>query len=281
MFVPLVMKHGRKALIVALILGSGVAQANIAVFVHGFHSSATIWRNSGVLAALQARGWRDAGGYRFRGWQAIGPNQRPEGANLLLTVELPDNAPVLYQAGYLRAALQSIRSYAPREPISLVGHSAGGIVARTVMVLFPDLHISQLITIASPNLGTRLAAAGSKLAASPVGMFARLAGEHQYSRAGKLLADLSPETHRNFLGWLNTRRHPAGDYIAIIHARNGPHDGDEVTSSMHQDLRHVAALGGKARSYVVPAAHGLTPADGAILATLLLPATPRKNDRSR
>ena len=281
MFVPFILKQGRNALIIALTLGSGTVQANIAVFIHGFHSSAAVWRSAGVFSPLRAAGWFDGGGYRFQGWQAVGPNRRPIGDNLLLTVELPNNAPILYQVGYLRAALQSIRQYAPREPVSLVGHSAGGIVARTAMVLFPDLHIAQLVTIASPNLGARLASAGSKLVSSPVGLFARLAGEHEFSRAGKLLADLSPEARNNFLGWLNTRQHPAGDYVAIIHARSNPGDGDEVAPSGSQDLRHVTALAGQARSFVTPAPHGLTRADGAILAALLLRADPQKNDRSR
>ncbi len=258
-----------------LLIATGPACADIAVFVHGYQSSGNAWRDAGVFAPLIRAGWIDGGDYRYQRRRIIGPNRRPPGERLLFTVELPNNAPVLYQAGYLRAALQSIRQFAPEEPLTLVGHSAGGIVSRATMVLFPDLNVATLISIASPNLGAGLANIGAALASSPVGLFARILGEKKLARSGKLLADISPQSSHNFLGWLNIRAHPPARYIALIHVRNDPAGGDGVISTRSQDLRLVPALRGNASAWRIHGGHGLSRRDGDILASLLAhPATP-------
>ena len=253
------------------------AFGGIAVFVHGYQSSGQIWRSSGVLQSLTSHGWKDAGSFGYQAQQIVGPNRRIAGDNLLYTGNLPNNAPILFQVGFLHAVIQSIRQFAPEESISLVGHSAGGVVARAVMVIHPEHRVSQLITIAAPNLGTGAAAAGSLLAGSPVGMFARMMGENNLSRSGQLLADLAPQQANSFLGWLNTQAHPDADYVSIIRTEKGLLKGDSLINPSSQDLRNVWALrGAKVKSFWSTGSHRLAAQDGDILASLLIRAKPHE-----
>jgi pimeloyl-ACP methyl ester carboxylesterase len=60
-----------------------------------------------------------------------------------LSAGLRDGVAALKAAGYTR--------------IALVGHSAGGIVARRFAELFPDAGVTKVVTVASPHLGSGLA----------------------------------------------------------------------------------------------------------------------------
>ncbi len=253
------------------------AHAGIAVFVHGYQSSGGIWHSSKVFKPLVAANWKDAGSFNYRARQIVGPNFRAKGDKLLYTVNLPSNAPILFQAEFLHAVIQSIRQFAPEEAISLIGHSAGGIVARTVMVTHPEHGISQLISIATPHLGTGAAAAGSLLARSPVGIFARIMGENNLSKSGQLLSDLAPQQANNFLGWLNSQPHPAADYIAIIRTEKGLLKGDALINPGSQDLSNVWALQGRqVESFWSTGSHRLAAQDGDILAAILLRNKPNE-----
>ncbi len=61
---------------------------------------------------------------------------------------------MLIQAYQLRQILQAINQTNPGEPVVLVGHSAGGVVARAALVRGGAKNVKALITIASPHLGT-------------------------------------------------------------------------------------------------------------------------------
>ncbi|HBS25515.1 MAG TPA: hypothetical protein DD827_00035 [Gammaproteobacteria bacterium] len=253
------------------------SHAGIAVFVHGYQSSGEIWHSSQVFKPLITADWKDAGSFNYRARQIVGPNLRAKGDKLLYTVNLPSNAPILFQVGFLHAVIQSIKQFSPEEAISLIGHSAGGIVARAVMVTHPEHDVSQLISIATPNLGTSAAVAGSLLAGSPVGIFARMIGEKNLSRSGQLLSDLAPPQANNFLGWLNSQPHPAADYIAIIRSEKGLLKGDSLISPSSQDLRNVWALQGqRVESFWSTGSHRLATQDGDILATILLRTKPNE-----
>lgn len=253
------------------------AAAGIALLVHGYQSSGQIWRSSQVIYPLMANEWQDAGSFSYEGRQILGPNFRSSGDNLFYTINLPNNAPILFQVEFLHAVVQSIRQFAPLEPISLVGHSAGGIVARAVMVTHPEHQISQLISIATPNLGTGAAVAGSLLAGSPVGIFARMMGEQNLSRSGQLLSDLAPQQANNFLGWLNAQPHPTADYIAIIRTEKGLLKGDALINPASQNLRNVWALQrNQVESFWSTGSHRLAAEDGDILAALLLRTKPHE-----
>lgn len=170
----------------------------------------------------------------------------------------------MLQVAWLHAMLQSIHSVSANEPVNLVGHSAGGVVARAVMVLHPGDRINQLITIASPHLGTSAASAGAFAASSPIGVIARWFGKEGLSRSSQLLSELAPQRPDNFLGWLNRQAHPQAGYISLVRA-----EGDGIISPRSQDMRNVMGLYGRAMAIPVPGGHALQVRDGDIIAALL------------
>jgi len=246
------------------------AWADTAVMVHGFNSSSQDWYASGVISRMEKQGWRVGGHYRDHPQQVFGPLARTKGKNLIYTVDLPNTAPVMVQVAYLSAVLQSIRSIAPDDVLNLVGHSAGGVVARTVMVTHPEHTVARLITIASPHLGSGAASMGALAASTPLGLMADMLGQGDLARSGQLLSELSPPAPGNFLFWLNQQPHPpALHYISIVRTDDSFFGGDYFVSPQNQDLRNVPALGLRAISYSTPGSHPLQPQDGDLISQLL------------
>lgn len=257
-----------KILIVLVSLSSAqVASADITILIHGFDTQGGNWRHAGVTQTLQRDFfWGDGGHFSYRNRALSGPTQRAQGDHLFYTVDLPSHAPIAVQVDYLRAIVQSVRHFAPREVLNLVGHSAGGIAARALMVHHPEAGISRLITIASPHLGTRIARLGALAASTPLSSIASWFGQDQLSRSGALLSELSPQQYGSFLGWLNHQPHPPAVYISLIRV-----DGNNLIAEASQDMRNVASLRGIAIAYPSPGAHSLQASDGAILGQLLTP----------
>jgi triacylglycerol esterase/lipase EstA (alpha/beta hydrolase family) len=122
-----------KRLILSLLLtlSSLPLPADVAVLVHGYLGSAYAWQHSGVNAALVNHGWQMAGIITPRG---LLPAPIDPAANKFYTVELPSMGPVSMQAEVLRNMLGLVARQHPDEAVILVGHSAGGVVARMVLV---------------------------------------------------------------------------------------------------------------------------------------------------
>jgi pimeloyl-ACP methyl ester carboxylesterase len=57
----------------------------------------------------------------------------------------------------LMGALQKLEQVTGREPVTLIGHSSGGLVARALLRRIEPRRIRQLITLATPHHGTNLA----------------------------------------------------------------------------------------------------------------------------
>ncbi|PLX40520.1 MAG: hypothetical protein C0605_06355 [Hyphomicrobiales bacterium] len=253
----------------ALWLWAGAASADVAVLVQGYLGDAGSWRQTGVTAELQASGWRD-GGHYVEGPRGVlrygGPI--PEG-NRFVTLDLPTEAPVPVQAGILAAIIQAVTGPGSKESVHLIGHSAGGVVARFYMVRASAAHrmapVASLITIASPHLGTSAAESGLAAGQSPLGVLAPLFGGGTINRSQGLYSDLVPERPGSLLGWLNRQPHPKAEYISII--RDG--DGSGIVPPWSQDMTRVPALAGKARSMISANGHGLRLGDGLIIARVL------------
>ncbi|OQW97596.1 MAG: hypothetical protein BWK73_54090, partial [Thiothrix lacustris] len=126
-------------LAISLLLLPTTLWAQTVVLVHGFQGNGMDWREDGITQTLQQQGFVDGGDLIFtpRGIYnplptAIFPT-KPE--RMVYTLELPPRAPILQQAQWLNLYLQQI--YAQRqEPLTLVGHSAGGLVARGWLVQY-------------------------------------------------------------------------------------------------------------------------------------------------
>ncbi len=272
-----------RSMVAALMLLACVlpAQAGVLVLVHGWSADADTWLHSGVVPVLESNGWTNAGVVFVspRGGINHMPVQGTAAANMIYRVNLPAAAPLQLQAAHLFAGLRYIHQRHPTEEMFLAGHSAGGIVARLVLVRANTLPIKALISIASPNLGTARALQGLDIAESKpffcpgpgVDFLKTLVGgeRYRYLRHSRgVLADLAPAAPGSLIGWLNQQRHPDINYYTVI--RQGPvYAGDELVPAFSQDLNQVPALRGRAKVYWVASGHALNPVDGQLLADIL------------
>ena len=256
------------------------ASADVLVLVHGYLGTAQSWAESGALDRLQRRGYRLAGtyGYSARG-VLFQPAQRGPTELPVYTVNLPSQAPVVIQADWLAAFLREIRKRHPDQPINLAAHSAGGVVARMLLVRHGDMGVVHVITIATPHLGTGRAIQALE-ATNDGGMFGfvrswlvrRATGDALYATvqvSRGLLLDLTPPAPGNLLFWLNQQPHPDIDYTSIMRIGTFQMPGDHVVPPLSQDLNRVPALAGRARTYSMAQGHLLTAQDGDLIGNLL------------
>ena len=265
-----------RLLLVCLLLCCGSLQARQLVLVQGYLGDASSWRDSGITTLLQRNGWLFGGQYHasssgvrlFRRDGPLSPQQL-QSRDAFFLVSLPSEASIVRQAYILDAYLEDLRQRYPGQSLALAGHSAGGIVARYVMVRNPALGIDQLITIASPHLGTDIAEWGKLAGDSPLALFAPFMGANTLNRSQGLYSDLLPEMPHRFLYWLNRQPHPPADYVSIVRDWDSPASGDLIVAEESQYLDRVEALRGRARSYIVPGSHGLNRRDGQLLLDLV------------
>jgi triacylglycerol lipase len=247
-------------------------QAKQLVLVQGYLSNSSSWSNSGIIQLLQQNHWLYGGEYVLAsdGVRLTGSQIDTQAdANAFYLVSLPTEASLQVQGYYLKSYLRHLRNHFPQQRLILVGHSAGGVLARYVMVQAPELDVAQLITIASPHLGTQSAELGKLVGESPLGWITPFIGAQTINRSQSLYSDLLPEQPHRFLFWLNRQPHPEAEYISIVRDQNVDDSGDLVVEQESQYLEHVYDLRERAYSYVVPAAHDLTPADGRLILSLI------------
>ena len=261
------------------------AQADVLVLVHGYLGTAHSWAESGALGRLQQRGYQLVGilGYSPQGVLVqrlqTGTSERP-----MYSVNLPSQAPVVIQADWLAAMLREVRKRHPDEPINLAAHSAGGIVARMMLVRHGALGVQHLITIATPHFGTGRAIQALE-ATDSSGMFGfikswlvrRYTGDALYATAKisrGLLLDLTPPTPGNLLFWLNQQPHPKIRYTSIMRIGTFYMPGDHMVPPISQDLNRVPALYGRVKTYSMAQGHLLTPQDGDLIGNLLAARKP-------
>lgn len=277
-------RRGRWWLTLCCALGlafAGPASAGrILVLVHGYLGDSASWQQNGVLPVLEQAGWRVAGN-----WQSTPSGVRLEpvgpraGEFAVHTVDLPSIAPLMEQARLLGGMLGAIAQRHPTGTIDLIGHSAGGVVARLALVNYGAGTVTRLITVAAPHLGTERASQALD-ASDDSGLFGgikrwfvkRKVGEDMYRTVQSsrgVLADLSPPMPGNLLYWLNGRPHPDIAYVAVVRGAAYGMPGDQVVPAPSQDLRRVPALNGRASIRVVAGGHELSPQDGLLLSELV------------
>ncbi|MEW8228517.1 MAG: alpha/beta fold hydrolase [Candidatus Thiodiazotropha endolucinida] len=244
-----------KRLILSLLLSltSLPLTADVAVLVHGYLGSAYSWQHSGVNAALMSHGWQPAGIITPRG---LLPAPAGSAANKFYTVELPSMGPVGLQADMLRNMLGLVAQQHPEEPIILVGHSAGGVIARMALVR------------GGVNAPKALDETDDPFPISVIKEF--FTGElYDVVRdSWAVLLDLVPERPGNLLFWLNRQPHPSIRYVSIV--RTGPVGmGDELVPAFSQDMNNIQALNGRSETRLFSVSHALQPLDGRVLVELL------------
>jgi pimeloyl-ACP methyl ester carboxylesterase len=257
-------------MVVLLGLNVLTAKADVAILVHGYLGSAASWEYSGVYAALIQGGWQPAGVLTPQGL-IVQSNQ--ESFNQFYAVELPSRAPVALQAQILGSMLNQVHRRHPDEPMVLIGHSAGGVVARMALVVGGVPQPKALVTIASPHLGTlrALQALDETDDVFPISMIKDFFAGDLYRAVRDswgVLLDLTPERPGNLLFWLNHQPHPDIRYVSIV--RSGPIGmGDELVPAYSQDMNQVNSLSRLSEIRVTQGGHQLHPMDGTLLIALL------------
>lgn len=256
---------------VALMLLVPSAAAQTLVLISGFLGDSEGWRDSGVTWLLAEQGWWEGGELKMTPVGVMPTAPPTRSARRFFTLDMPNTGPLFVQAAFLGKYLEFIHARYPGEPIILVGHSAGGVVARLYMVLQPRSGVSALITIASPHLGSELAQLGTLMGNSPMAWFAPFMGASKFNRAQALFQDLAPARPYNLLGWLNLQPHPPALYVSIVRGRDASWlgMGDLLVPAYSQDLNNVPALRGMARTLPTGGSHEVQFEDGILLVRML------------
>ena len=262
---------GRMLMLAGLLVMAPALWAKTVVLIHGLASGPGVWYKEKVIQPLLANGWAD-GGVLPMVPNYMATKQAP---NVVYTVKLPWWAPLEVQTRLLDGVLK--RLYAERkEPVILVGHSTGGIVAR-LYSLAPEqvrVPVAGIVTIASPNRGTPFAKMAWHMLKSPIGKMMKEMDDksERLYLARRLLWQISTDEH-NPVEWMKYARHPEGvKYVSLVHTRKMDFkrgDFGLIVPPKYQDLRRVPALSGRAQSYPVPAGHKLSAKDGGVLAQVL------------
>lgn len=253
-----------------------VARADVLVLVHGYLGNAHSWDVSGITAVLERHGWQRAGVFvSGPGGNQLFPSPGNAGERKFYTVDLPSEAPVLIQAFQLRQILQSINTLHVNEPISVVGHSAGGVVARVALVRGDLDNIKTLITIASPHLGTGRAEQALDVTdiPFPLSMVTDFFGGATYDtamRSRSLFVDLVRQRPGTMLFWLNNLPHPDIEYFSVVRGQAAVMSGDYIVPGYSQDMNNVPALRGRSSLVRVNNSfHGLSVLDGSVIVSVL------------
>jgi pimeloyl-ACP methyl ester carboxylesterase len=241
---------------------SAYAGGHTTVLIHGYLGDGSAWRPLGIVNELQWAHWEDGGHLFPFGPVSFVPPMSQNQNRVVYTVTLPSEAPLSYQAAWLEYYLDALQHKHPSNDFILVGHSAGGVVARLTMVR-SDFPIKALITIASPNLGTPEAEDALDLSNSPFSWIAPFLGLGTINRSEILYAELVREFPATPLFGINRSQHPDAQYISIIRLRDG------IVPPYSQDMNNIPALAGKSRVITSVAPHRLIRADGIALAALL------------
>jgi triacylglycerol lipase len=269
----------KKGLMTLLLLLTGLlalsARADVLVLIHGYLGGAYSWDESGVTAVLQQHDWQRAGVYVAgpAGVQLI-PAAGIQAKRKIYAVDLPSEAPVLVQVYQLHQILGAISQTHKDEPMVLVGHSAGGVVARVALVRGNYANVKALITIASPHLGTSRAeqALDATDIPFPLSMVTDFFAGGAYDtamRSRSLFVDLVRPQPGTLLYWLNVQPHPDIEYFSIVRGPSQAGWGDYIVPTYSQDMNNVPALQGRSSLVNVPVSHGLEPIDGSAILQLL------------
>ncbi len=251
------------------------AHADVMLLIHGYLGDASSWEKSGINSELNQNGWARAG--IFRG-SPQGPvlyvTEHKDAKNLVYVATLPSEAPVTDQADVLKNILDIIQQTHKDEKIILVGHSAGGVVARMALIRHRLKNIKALITIAAPHIGTGRADQALDITADhgPFNMVKSLVGDNDYDalkHSRGLMIDLRHPQPGNLLYWLNSQPHPDIYYASIIRLNNDGATGDYYVPGFSQNMNNVPALQGRSSTFTTPTSHFLVRQDANTILSII------------
>ena len=249
---------------------SSTVHADTVLLLHGYLGSSYEWQQSGVVDRLDANGWRNAGVLSIYQGRVRVNKRKISSIRRSYSVELESEQSIDTQAEQLNQYIEYIRHKHSEEQIILVGHSAGGVIARLYMVKNPSEDLSALITIASPHLGTKNAEFAQTVSENILVWIEGFPGVGKLYRSQGLFFDLMPNRSDNLIGWLNFQEHPQARYYSIVREETDDTLQDFVVPSWSQDMNEVYALRGRSTLHTVKSMHGLTGKDADILTTILI-----------
>ncbi len=240
-------------------------QAEVMVMVHGYASDHSSWQKSGVTATLARSGWQHVG---------LPGEQRPGTNNVFYTVQLPANQSLYHQSQVLMMFLQRLRQRHATDHLTLIGHSAGGVVSRLVLLNGNLARVSRLITIASPHQGTPRAMQGLDVVDDKPffcpgpgwdAMKSFFGGDaYDYlERSQSALVDMLPAFNNQLLAWGNQQVHPNIEYHSVVRQH------DKLVPPASQDMASIASIGAKSNLWLSPVGHVLHPIDGQTILNVL------------
>ncbi len=261
--------------ILPLLFISISAHADIMLLIHGYLGDAHSWEKSGINTELHQQGWARAG--MFQG-SPQGPqlfvSENNKTKNQVYVATLPSDAPVMVQTDVLKNIINIIQQNHGNNKIILVGHSAGGVVARMALIRHQLQNIKALITIASPHIGTGRADQALDITANhgPFNMVKSFVGGRDYDvlkQSRGLMIDLRHPQPGNMLYWLNSQPHPDIHYASIIRLNNNGATGDYYVPGFSQNMNNVPALHGQSSTYTTPTNHFLTRQDANTIVSII------------
>ena len=263
--------HFIAILLISLVLPLQQAQAKTVVLVHGFLSDSRIWGMSGFTQALQRASYTNGGVFNFNPIGMLVPYPVKPTKNIFYSVELPSQTNLQTQEGILLQYLQQIYSQR-QEPLTLVGHSAGGVVSRLYILDPTHVPVNGLITIATPHLGTPTANIAYLAGNSPIGMMVSMAGEDALQDSRGLFSDLKEEKPGSFLYWMNHQPHPEVHFASIIRKNDSitrPNKFDFIVPPFSQNMNNIWSLKGRSGVAITTENHALNYKDGLIVVDIL------------
>jgi pimeloyl-ACP methyl ester carboxylesterase len=263
-------KFIRNIVYIALLLSPVCSYADTVLLLHGYLGSSQEWHRSGVVNQLDSVGWYDAGVLTIHADSVQPTKKETTHVRRTYSVELPSEQSIDKQAKWLDRYIKFIQHRHVGEQIILVGHSAGGIVARLYMVQNPQQNINALVTIASPHLGTKNAALAQTVSENLLVWVDSIPGVEKIYRSQGLFFDLSPGRSDNLIAWLNVQEHPQARYYSIVRKETEDHLQDFIVPSHSQDMNEVFALRGRSKIYEIKSLHGLSIKDAEVLKNILI-----------
>ena len=243
--------------------------ADTVLLLHGYLGSSIEWRRSNIIQQLDSVSWRDAGVLSFQDERVLGSKEKTNSTRRAYRVQLASEQSIDAQADQLDQYIEYVRHHYPDEQIILVGHSAGGVVARLYMVKNPSDDLRALVTIASPHLGTHNAEYAQTISENILTWVEGIPGAGKLYRSQGLFFDLIPGRSDNLIAWLNVQEHPPARYYSIVREETDDAIRDFIVPSWSQDMNEVYALRGRSETYTIKSLHSLNSKDGEILKSIL------------
>jgi len=264
--------RGIVVFLVFLVFLPTLAKAETMVLIHGYFSDSIGWEESHVMQPLITDNWRYGGNYRAYAQAVLTPSTsglRTQG-KIFYTVDLPYDATIELQAMVLGTYLHHLYSQR-KEPIILVGHSAGGVVARAYITMQNSKPVKALVTIATPHLGTPVAELSEVASKTPLNMMPRMLGIKNFKHSLAVFSDLREEAPEagNYMYWLNHRAHPSIQYFSIVRNNKSLRKLDLIVPPFSQNMNNVSALRGRSAVISSTGTHTLKKQDGVTLKKIL------------